>query len=156
MATKETENTAEAPQATQAAEASEKTKETKEKSTLQRIKETVQEDDSTPTGSLTLRKVLGGDILSAEMVRRQIWLFALIVLITIFYVAFRYQCQQDMLLIDKLEKELTDVKYKALSSSSSLTEKCRESRVLDALKSNKDSVLHISDQPPYIINVPED
>jgi len=42
-----------------------------------------------------------------------------------------------------------------LSSSSTLTEKCRESHVLEALKQNRDTLLHISDQPPYIINVPE-
>jgi hypothetical protein len=54
-----------------------------------------------------------------------------------------------------LEKELLDAKYKALSSSSTLTEKCRESHVLDALKQNKDSLLHVADQPPYIINVAE-
>ena len=77
------------------------------------------------------------------------------VVFCIVYVAIRYQCQQDMLTIDKLEKELLDAKYKALSSSSTLTEKCRESHVLDALKQNKDSLLHVADQPPYIINVAE-
>ena len=92
---------------------------------------------------------------AADMVRRQIWLFVLMVVFTILYVAFRYQCQQDMIAIDKLEKEVLDAKYKALSSSSTLTEKCRESHVLEALKHNKDSLLHIADQPPYIINVPE-
>ena len=61
----------------------------------------------------------------------------------------------DLIAIDKMEKELLDAKYKALSSNSTLTEKCRESHVLDALKNNKDSLLHVADQPPYIINVPE-
>ena len=79
-----------------------------------------------------------------------------IVLFASVYVAFRYQCQQDMIAIDKMEKELLDAKYKALSSSSTLTEKCRESHVLDALRNNKDSVLHIADQPPYIINVEDE
>ena len=124
--------------------------------TLKRIKENVKEDDNAPIGSLTLRKILGGDILSAELVRRQIWLFVLVVLFCIVYVAFRYQCQQDMILIDKLEGELKDAKYKALSSSSTLTEKCRESRILDMLRANRDSVLKASDKPPYIIYVPED
>jgi hypothetical protein len=73
----------------------------------------------------------------------------------IVYVAFRYQCQQDMITIDKLERDLMDAKFKALSSSSTLTEKCRESHVLDVLKQNQDSLLHQADQPPYIIEVPE-
>ena len=125
------------------------------KKTIQKIKENVKEEDPKQSSSMTLRTILGGDFLTAEMVRHQIWLFVLIVIFSIVYVAFRYQCQQDMIAIDKLEKELLDAKYKALSSSSTLTEKCRESHVLEALKANKDSLLHISDQPPYIIYIPE-
>ena len=125
------------------------------KDTIRKIKETVKEEDPKLSSSLTLRTILGGDFLTAEMVRHQIWLIVLIVLFAIVYVAFRYQCQQDMIAIDKMEKELLDAKYKALSSSSTLTEKCRESHVMDALRNNKDSVLHIADQPPYIINVEE-
>ena len=125
------------------------------KKTIQLIKEKAREEDPKPSSSMTLRTILGGDFLTADMVRRQIWLFVLLVVFCIAYVAVRYQCQQDLIAIDKLEKELLDAKYKALSSSSTLTEKCRESHVLDALKQNKDSLLHIADQPPYIINVPE-
>ena len=125
------------------------------KKTIQRIKENVKEEDPKLSPTLTLRTILGGDFLTAEMVRHQIWLFVLIVIFSIVYVAFRYQCQQDMIAIDKMEKELLDAKYKALSSSSTLTEKCRESHVLEALKQNHDSLLHIADQPPYIIYIDE-
>ena len=123
--------------------------------TIQLIKEKAKEEDPKLTPTLTLRTILGGDFLTADMVRRQIWLFVLMVVFTVLYVAFRYQCQQDMIAIDKLEKEVLDAKYKALSSSSTLTEKCRESHVLEALKQNKDSLLHIADQPPYIIYIDE-
>lgn len=122
---------------------------------LKEIKKNVSEDDTMPVGTLTLRKILGGDILSANLVRRNIWTLVLIVFFTVVYVAFRYQCQQDMIQIDKLENELKDAKYKALSSSSSLTERCRESQVLRTLRENHDSLLHISTQPPYIINIPK-
>lgn len=128
----------------------------KKTSTLDMLRQSVSEEDEIPTSSLTLRTILGGDILYAEMLRKQLWLIVLIVLFTIIYVAFRYQCQQDMLTIDKMETELKDAKYKALSSSSTLTERCRESHVLEILKNNKDSLLKASDQPPYIINVPEE
>ena len=125
------------------------------KKTLQKIKENAKEEDPKFSSSMTLRTILGGDFLTAQMVRHHIGIIFLIVVFAIVYVAFRYQCQQDMIAIDKMEKELLDAKYKALSSNSTLTEKCRESHVLDALKNNKDSLLHIADQPPYIINVPE-
>ena len=80
----------------------------------------------------------------------------LITLFLIFYIANRYSVQKDLIEIDRLQDELQDTKYKALSSSSQLTEKSRESHVLELLKNNKDSVLKIATQPPYIINVPEE
>ena len=125
------------------------------KEALKKIKETVSEEDPKPSSQLNLRTILGGDLLTSEMVRSQIWLFVLIVAFSTVYVAFRYQCQQDMLTIDKMEQQLKDAKFRALSSSSRLTEKCRESHVLEILKQNNDSLLHQADQPPYIIEVPE-
>jgi len=127
-----------------------------EPSRFEQIKQQVSEDDDAPIGSLTFGKVLGGDILSAQMVRSQVWLIMLIVLFVTVYVASRYQCQQDMLDISQQEKELANAKYKALSSSSTLTEQSRESHVTKALRANKDSLLRSSDQPPYLIVVPEE
>ena len=125
------------------------------KEALKKIEETAQEEDPRPSQQMTLRTILGGDMLTTQLVRSQIWLFVLIVFFAIVYVAFRYQCQQDMLTIDRMEGELKDAKFKALSSSSTLTEKCRESKVLDILKQSNDSLLHQADQPPYIIEIPE-
>ena len=125
-------------------------------STFEQLKKSVSEDDSIPVAALTLKKVLGGDILSAEMVRSQVRLIVLITVFIILYVASRYQCQQDMLDISKKEKELVDAKFRALSSSSALTERSRESHVVKALRANNDSLLLPTDQPPYIINVPEE
>jgi hypothetical protein len=125
-------------------------------SALKQLKDSVSESDDAPSGSLSLRTILGGDLLTADMVRRQVWLCLLIALFLTIYVAFRYQCQQDMIDIAQLESQLTDAKYKALSSSSSLTERCRESHVLNKLRANKDSLLHSSSQPPYKIEVPEE
>lgn len=121
--------------------------------TIKKIKETAVEEDPRPSQQVNLRTILGGDLLTTELVRSQIWLFVLIVAFSLVYVAFRYQCQQDMIKIDQLESQLKDAKFKALSSSSSLTEKCRESHVLEILKQNQDSLLHQADQPPYIIEV---
>ena len=132
-----------------------KAKEQKALSKLKEIRQNVSEDDTVPVGALTLRKILGGDFLSAELVRHNIWPLVLVVFFTVVYVAVRYQCQQDMILIDKMEGQLKDAKYKALSSSSTLTERCRESQVLKVLRESHDSLLRISDQPPYIINIPE-
>ena len=115
------------------------------------IKEQATEDESPLSANFTLRKILGGDILNTSTIRHQIWLFLLIAFILLIYISNRYSCQQDLIEIDKLKRELQDARYKALSTSSQITEKSRESNVLNMLKDNKDSVLHIANQPPFII-----
>lgn len=118
------------------------------------IEEQAREEEAPLSRNFTLRKILGGDILTTSTVRKQIWIFLLITFFTIIYISNRYSVQQNLIEIDKLQKELKDARYKALSSSSQLTEKSRESNVLDMLKNNQDSVLKIANQPPYIIQVP--
>ena len=119
------------------------------------IRERANEVERRPLGSLTLKSIVGGDILATTAVRKQIGVIMLIVLFMLVYISDRYSCQQSLIQIDKLNEELNDAKAKALSSSSKLTEKSRESRVLEMLQDCKDSTLHISTQPPYIINIPE-
>lgn len=119
------------------------------------IREQAREEDALPSASDTLRKILGGDYLTTDAIRRQVGVIIIIAVFTLVYISNRYSCQQDLIEIDRLNKELKDAKYKALASSSELTEMCRESNVLNMLKNNKDSVLHIPNQPPYIITVPE-
>lgn len=117
------------------------------------IREQATEDDMPLTKNITLRKILGGDILSADIIRKQIWLILIVVLFIVVYISNRYKCQQDLILIDNLTEQLKDAKYRALSSSSDLTQKTRESKVLEQLRASSDSTLHIATQPPYIINV---
>ena len=112
------------------------------------------EDEMPLTKNITLRKILGGDILSADIIRKQIWLILIIVLFIVVYISNRYKCQQNLIKIDNLQSELEDAKYRALSSSSDLTQQTRESKVLERLHNDKDSTLHIPTQPPYIITIP--
>ena len=119
------------------------------------IEEQAREDEQPQSSNFTLRKILGGDILSARFFRNNIWLMITIVIFTIVYISNRYSVQKYLIEIDKLNNELEDAKYRALSSSSQLTEKTRESHILENLKTRKDSVLKMSDRPPYIIDVPE-
>ena len=119
------------------------------------IEEQAREDEQPQSSNFTLRKILGGDILSARFFRNNIWLIITIVIFTIIYISNRYSVQKYLIEVDKLQNELEDAKYRALSSSSQLTEKTRESHILEILKTRKDSVLKMSDRPPYIIDIPE-
>ena len=120
------------------------------------IRQNATEDDAPLSKKITLKKILGGDILTTTTIRRQIWVFLLIAFFALIYISNRYSCQQDLIEINSLQEKLQDAKYKALSSSSLMTERSRESNVLEMLKDSNDSTLKTPNQPPYIITVPEE
>lgn len=126
------------------------------KSFAEMVKERATEGDSKPNAATNLRSIINGDMLNAKVVRNQIGVFFLITFFVFIYISNRYACQRNLVKINKLTKELTDAKFRALSSTSELTEKSRESRVLDMLRVCQDSTLHIASQPPYIITVPKE
>lgn len=126
------------------------------KSFAEMVKERATEGDSKPNAATNLRSIINGDMLNAKVVRNQIGVFFLITFFVFIYISNRYACQRNLVKINKLTKELTDAKFRALSSTSELTEKTRESRVLDMLRACQDSTLHIASQPPYIITVPKE
>lgn len=96
------------------------------------------------------KDIIGGDILATDFFRRQTKLMVLIMVLIIFYIHNRYACQQQMIEIDKLKKELTDIKYDALTRSSELMERSRQSRIEEYI-STKESDLQTSTKPPYLI-----
>lgn len=118
------------------------------------IRQQAIEDELPLTKNVTLGKILGGEMLNTQFLRQQIWVIVLIKLFIIVYISNRYKCQQNLIKIDNLQSELEDAKYRALSSSSDLTQQTRESKVLERLHNDKDSTLHIPTQPPYIITIP--
>ena len=99
---------------------------------------------------MSLKSILGGDFLTNDFFKRQINLLILIMVLTIIYISNRYSCQQEMIEIDRLKKELTDIKYDALTRSSELTEKSRQSRIEEYISQNE-SDLGTSTNPPFLI-----
>lgn len=105
-----------------------------------------QESDS----HITLKSILGGDILAHSFLKRQANLLILIVLLTILYIDNRYSSQQELIEIDRLKKELTDIKYDALTRNSELMERSRQSHIEEYI-STRESELQTATQPPYVI-----
>ena len=122
---------------------------------LRKIKNLGSDEDSMK-GSLTLTRILGGDILTGRMIKSQIWLIIIVVVFLVINISNRYCSEQEIQQIDDLQKELVNARYKSLSVASQLTEKCRQSKILEILKENNDSVLKIPDHPPFIIKTHED
>ncbi len=110
-----------------------------------------EQDTSSP---FSISKTLGGVII-ARFVQRQIGLVLLICAFIIIYISNRYVCQKKMVEIDRLETKLVEANYKATVCTSILTEKSRESNIMNMLKSYGDSTLAIPQDPPYLIRVEE-
>lgn len=106
---------------------------------------------SSPTSKrMTLKNIFLGDFLVHDFLRRQAILLALVVGFTVIYISNRYSCQQEMIEIDQLHKQLIDIKYDALTRSSELMERSRQSRIEEYV-STRESELQTSTSPPYVI-----
>lgn len=96
------------------------------------------------------KSIVGGDILADDFFRRQTKLLALIMILVIFYIHNRYSFQQQIITVEELKKQLTDIKYDALTRSSELMEKSRQSRIEEYI-STQESDLQTATTPPYLI-----
>ncbi len=99
---------------------------------------------------VSFKHIIGGDFLTHDFFRRQIKLLVLLVVMSIIYISNRYSYQQEMIEIDRLKKELTDIRYDALTRSSELTEKSRQSHIEEYV-STEESALQTATHPPYLI-----
>ena len=112
-------------------------------------KQKKQKENETPK-HMSIKSILGGDILANDFFKRQTSLLILIMVLTILYIDNRYTSQQELIEIDRLKKELTDIKYDALTRSSELMEKSRQSRIEEYI-STGESPLETSTNRPFLI-----
>lgn len=139
--------------ASQESNRSEVTQTDSAKESIEKLKQFTEEDENKNSSSSSLRSILGGDFLTAKMVRGQLGLIILIAIFFIFYINNRYKNQAELIEIDNLKKELDDARFRALTRSSELTSKSRQSYIEDYLRSSKDSLLQISSSSPYVIKL---
>ena len=110
---------------------------------------TADEDKLEEAGTrITLRSILGGDILSGEWFQKQIWYILMVVVMIIFYTSNRYACQQEILTTKQLNDTLLDRRYKALTRSAQLKQSTRRSYIEETLA---DSTIQTSVTPPFTI-----
>lgn len=122
----------------------------KEKMKEQNNKKQKKQKESTSPKHMSIRSILGGDVLANDFFKRQTSLLILIMVLTILYIDNRYTSQQELIEIDRLKKELTDIKYDALTRSSELMEKSRQSRIEEYI-STEESHLETATNRPYLI-----
>lgn len=117
------------------------------------LKQLTAMDEDEERMDVSLRSILGGDILAGGWFRRQFWFIVMLVFFAIIYVSNRYACQQEMIESTKLADTLLDRRYKALTRSSQLLEKTLRSRVEEELL---DSTLQTATSPSFTIKTEEE
>lgn len=73
--------------------------------------------------------VLGGGILKEDFIVKHTRMIVLIVILMFFFIGNRYTCMQKLREIDRLQQQLRDVRFEALSISSELTGNSRQSQI---------------------------
>lgn len=119
-----------------------------------KIEKRVNNKSENTSSKMSFRSILGGDILANDFFKRQTRLLILIMILTVLYIDNRYSSQQELIEIDRLKKELDDVKYDALTRSSELMEKSRQSKIEEYI-STQGSELQTATNRPYLIIVKE-
>ncbi len=110
-------------------------------------------EDFSELKSSSFRDILNGNILNKKFITKQYRLFAMIVLLFIFYINNRYTVESLVYEEVELRKELQDVKFESLTISAKLTEMSRRTYVLDHI--NKRGLdLQESPYPPVKIAAP--
>lgn len=130
-----------------------KGKEEEAKNILQRFTDT---DEESERPNVSLRTILGGDILAGRWFRRQFPFIVMVVVFIILYVSNRYASQQELLEIDALQEQRINEQYKALTRSSEWMERTRRSYVENYLRETHDSTLQTATTPPFSLNINED
>ena len=94
--------------------------------------------------------VFGGSVLTEDFFLRNMRFILLLVVVVILFISHRYTMLQGMSNVERLQQELKDVKYEALTISSSLTEASRQGEIEKRVE-EEGLDLKVSNEPVYYI-----
>ena len=109
------------------------------------------DQSSKPKRKLTLLYIIGGGILKEDFIIRHTRLIVLVVVMLFIFISNRYTCLLKLRQIDRLQRELRDVKYESLEVSGQLTGSNRLSQI-ELLVKEKGLDIETAQTPPYIIH----
>lgn len=110
------------------------------------------EGESEANESKSISDVVRSIRIDGQLFFRQIPLLLLILAGILLMVTNRYQAQQEIIKKEQLQKEVEDWRFRALTRSSELTTKTRQSQIEERLKLLGDSALTTPKEPPFTIN----
>lgn len=89
-----------------------------------------------------------GGILKEDFIVRHTKMIVLVVVLIFIFIGNRYVCMQRLREIDRLQQQLRDVRFEALSISSELTGNSRQSQI-ELLIEEQGIELEAAKNPPY-------
>jgi cell division protein FtsL len=92
--------------------------------------------------------ILGGGLLKEDFIVQHTRMIVLVVILLFFFIGNRYTCMQKLREIDRLQQQLRDVRFEALSISSELTGNSRQSQI-EMLIEEQGIELEVAKNPPY-------
>ena len=95
--------------------------------------------------------ILGGGILKEEFIFKHTRMIVLVVVLIFFFIGNRYSCILKLREIDRLQQQLHDVRFEALSISSELTGNSRQSQIEQLVK-ELGLELEVAQTPPYTLS----
>ena len=111
-----------------------------------------EDEDEDDSGHVSIRNIIGGDILSSKMVVRQLVFIAFCIVLMLIYTANRYSSLQDIIQIDSLRVRLTKVHYEVLTQSSELLNQSRQSNIEKKLDQMGDTMMLNNNTPPFSLD----
>lgn len=79
------------------------------------------------------------------------WVFIIVVvLIFFFYIGYGFSTQNDLVEIENLKKELVQIRYRALNTTSDLSAKSKPSYIEDIINAGEIG-LEINSEPPFVL-----
>ncbi|MBQ8051977.1 MAG: hypothetical protein IJ197_10490 [Bacteroidaceae bacterium] len=110
------------------------------------------EGESESGESKSLKDVVKSMNIDGQWFFRQIPLLLLILGGILLMVTNRYQAQQEIIEKEQLQTDVEDWRFRALTRSSELTTRTRQSQIEERLKQLGDSLLTPAKEPPFTIN----
>ena len=96
----------------------------------------------------SLRYLLGGGLLEEDFIVKHTKKIILVAVMFFFLIANRYACLQKIKEIDRLQRELKDVRFEALSISTELTGNSRQSQIEELIE-EQGIELETAKEPPF-------
>lgn len=111
------------------------------------------EGESVAEESKSLKELVGTLNIDGLWFFRQIPLLFITLGGILLMVTNRYQAQQEIIEKEQLQRDMEDWRFRALTRSSELTTKSRQSQIEERLKQMGDSLLTTPTEPPFTINI---